>query len=179
MVHSQVPTFDPEKFKNLILFIAMECRNDERFGLMKLSKMLYYCDFEAFRRLRRPITGATYVKMTNGPVPKEIYDMRRELVAEGRARVEPRRVFDYNEQRLVPVVEGVELSDQFDDDEREIIGEVIDWLRHMSGAEVSRISHGEFGWRFGEFKEPISYDTASIAREDDPTLLEWVISRVA
>ena len=179
MVETQQPIFDAEKFKNLILFIAMECRNDERFGLMKLSKILYYCDFEAFRRLRRPITGATYVKMTNGPVPREIYDMRRALVAEGRARVEPRRVFDYNEQRLVPVVEGVELNEYFDDDEREIIGEIIDWLRLMNGSEVSKISHGEFGWRFGEFNQPISYDTSLISRDDDPTLLEWLMSRVA
>ena len=171
--------FDEKKFADLVLYVAHRCRNDERFGSVKLSKILYYCDFEAHRRFFEPITGATYVKMGEGPVPRGFHKARRSLISAGEARVEIRPVHSYHEERLVPTSDDVQLGTSFSDDERSLIDEVIEQLRPMTGKEASDLSHGEFGWQSAEFYEPIHYATSMIARSDDPRLVKWLADRAA
>lgn len=166
--------FNQTKFAALILYIAHRCRNDKRFGTMKLCKILYYCDFEAYRRFSKPITGATYTKMGNGPVPLDVYKTRRMLIRDDKANVEPVAVGSYYEDRLIPVDDHIELGDDFSDDEREIIDETIDRLSPMNGTEASALSHGEFGWQAVEFDEPIPYAAALIARQDDARYVKWL-----
>ena len=168
---------DKRKFADLVLYIAHRCRNDERFGSVKLSKILYYCDFEAHRRFLKPITGATYVKMDEGPVPRGLYKARRSLIRRGEAHVEIRSIHDYHEERLVPTNDDVQLGTSFGADERSVIEEMIESLRPMTGKEASDLSHGEFGWQSVEFYEPIPYATSMIARKDDPRLVKWLADR--
>ena len=40
-----------------IYIVQTERFLDERFGAVKLNKILYFADFEAYRRLGEPITG--------------------------------------------------------------------------------------------------------------------------
>lgn len=170
---------DEQKFADLVLYIAHRCRNDQRFGSVKLCKILYYCDFEAHRRLLKPITGATYVKMDQGPVPRGLYEARRSLIRGGDARVEIRPVQSYHEERLVPTRDEVQLGTSFSADESNLIDEIIERLRPMTGKEASDLSHGEFGWQSVEFYEPIPYATSLIARRDDPRLVKWLAARAA
>ncbi|MCY4474987.1 MAG: Panacea domain-containing protein [Chloroflexi bacterium] len=171
--------FDQAKFAELVLYIAHSCRNDERFGSVKLSKILYYCDFEGFKRLLKPITGATYLKKPKGPFPAELRRTRRSLIAEGKAETILERVIDYHENRLVPTSGHVELSDKFSSVEREIIDGVIEKMRPMNAAEITEYSHGEFGWQHAELDEPIANATALIARDDAPWVVEYLAERNA
>lgn len=167
--------FDADKFADLILFVAHRCRNDRRFGSVKLSKILYYCDFESFKRTLKPITGATYLKKPKGPFPDELRRARRRLVEEDKAEMKLQRVIDYHENRLVPTSDHVELSDKFSVAEHRIIDDVIEKMRPMNAADITEYSHGEFGWIHGELNEPIPYATALIARSD----ADWVIESLA
>lgn len=65
------PRFDSRKFRDLALYLAHKCKEDPNFGMVKLWIMMYYCDFIAFQRTGKPITGATYVKKSWGPYPRE------------------------------------------------------------------------------------------------------------
>ena len=171
--------FDQKKFAELVLYIAHRCRNDERFGSVKLSKILYYCDFEGFKQTLEPITGATYLKKPKGPFPAELKRTRSTLIAERKAEMRLQRVIDYHENRLVPTSDLVELSDKFSDVERQIIDEVIDELKIMNAADLTEHSHGEFGWKHGDLNEPIPYATALIARSDEPWVIEFIAERGA
>jgi len=42
-------TFQPEKFRELILYIARKSEDDPKFGAVKLNKILFFSDFAAFR----------------------------------------------------------------------------------------------------------------------------------
>ena len=171
--------FDSMKFADLILYIAHRCRNEERFGAVKLSKILYYCDFEGFKQLLKPITGATYLKKPKGPFPAELKKTRNSLVSERKATMKLQRVIDYHENRLIPTSDHVELSDKFSVDERQIIDDVIEKMKPMNAADLTEHSHGEFGWERGEMDEPISYSTALIARSDASWVVDFIAERDA
>ena len=170
---------ETDKFAELMLYIAHRCRNVERFGSVKLSKILYFCDFEAFRRFQVPITGTTYLKKSEGPLPEGFYETRSALSERGLAEVERRVVYDFEEERLVPKSEDVDLGDKFNDEERRVIDSTIDSFSGWSAKALSDYSHGEFGWEHAQMDQPIPYSTALIARSDNPILVQWLASRAA
>lgn len=63
--------FDESKFKELVLYIATNTSRDPTVGAVELNKILYYSDFIAYKRLGRPITGAAYQKLSEGPAPRQ------------------------------------------------------------------------------------------------------------
>ena len=167
------PTFNSEKFRELVLYVADRSTDDPWFGAVKLNKILYYCDFLAYARFLRSMTGATYMKLSEGPVPSELLRERRALLDEGLAEMRYQRVFRYMQQRLVPVREGHELGHRFDDAERSIVAAVLDFFGPLSGREASDISHREMGWILAEDKEVIPYESALLINPDDYDFWAW------
>lgn len=161
------PEFNREKFRELVLYIAHKSRDDPWFGAVKLNKILYYCDFGAYARLYRSITGATYIHLTEGPAPVEMLEERRVMIDTGQATLELQRVFRYVQHRIYPTADNVVLSELFDSKEIEIIDETISTLRPLTGKEVSDLSHRELGWKLTVNRELIPYETAWMVPDDD------------
>ena len=86
------PTFNPDKFRGLILYAAHRARQyeDPFFGAVKLNKTLFFSDFFGFRQLGRSITGATYQKLSEGPAPRQLVDERQKPPMPGQGRWEQR-----------------------------------------------------------------------------------------
>src|ERR1035437_1475045 len=59
-----------DKLRELVLYIATASEGDEPFGKVKLNKILFFADFEAYRRFVRSITGHEYQKLAQGPAPR-------------------------------------------------------------------------------------------------------------
>ncbi len=156
--------YNAGKFKELVLFLAEASEEDEGFGMVKLNKLLYRADFESFRLLGHPITGATYEKQEYGPVARELPLALDELARAGYLTWHRLESGPYT--RKVP--SAIERADaaQFTDEELAIIGTTLDELAAHGGKSVSRWSHEESaGWRAKELGEAIPYETAII----DPT----------
>ena len=64
--------FDIDKVLQVILYVANKV---DRKDIHQVFKMLYFADREHLLKYGRTITGDTYVKMNNGPVPSKIYDI--------------------------------------------------------------------------------------------------------
>ena len=75
--------FDREKFKRLVHYVIWRAGKRDWFGAVKLNKVLWFSDTEAFAHTGEPITGATYTRQQFGPVPKAIMPIRDELQREG------------------------------------------------------------------------------------------------
>lgn len=180
--------FNRGKFKELVLHFAGEAQRagDEGFGMVKLNKLLYRSDFEAFRLLGRSITGETYEKQEFGPVARDLPRVLDELAAQGRLRWQqiPRG------ERMRKVPSMAEDPDaradlrQFSDDERQIINRTLRELATYGGKSVSEWSHQESaGWRaVPRFGQEIDYGSAfiatpSIPREDLERARKYVRSR--
>ena len=158
--------FDPKKFSESILYIARKSEEDPRFGAVKLNKILYFSDFNAFRLLGSPITGAQYQKLSEGPAPREMLGVRRTLIDAGRIRIEFRPYFNGVQQR----VEAIDEPDVsvFAEGEVRIMDEAIDALWNMSARQASDLSHTEIGWQVAGQGETIPYETTWLSSDPIP-----------
>lgn len=166
--------FNRGKFKELVLYFAQESERvgDEGFGMVKLNKLLYRADFQAFRLLGRPITGETYERQEFGPVARDLPIVLDELAAAGRLRWQriPRGPYT----REVPTAsresdDQPDLS-QFSPDERRLMKETLQELAVYGGKSASDWSHEQSaGWNLArEDGHAIDYATEFISTDPIP-----------
>ena len=165
------PKINRQKFRNLMLYLAHMSRKDPHFGAVKLNKLMYFCDFIAFLRLGKPITGAEYQRLPEGPAPLQLLPERDYLIEHEEARLEHKPYFRYVQQRLVPTSDDTDDIDrwtkEFGDDEIEIISEVLGAMWNMTAREASEMSHREVGWILANPQEVIPYETAALVPVGD------------
>lgn len=94
---------DPARLRELMLYVARACRQRPSFDAPALAGALYLCDFAAYDRLGRSITGSAYVKGPHGPVPAGFDEAFDVLGEAGRADVS---LFTASELGLVDEVIG-------------------------------------------------------------------------
>ena len=58
------------KFREPLLYVAHKSERDPSFGATKLNKLLFIADFLSYAKAGKSITGQPYVKLKNGPAPK-------------------------------------------------------------------------------------------------------------
>ena len=67
------PEMDPDRrLAELILYIAEKCEHDPGFGAVKLNKILAFADFSSYFETGKPITGAEYMRLPQGPAPRRL-----------------------------------------------------------------------------------------------------------
>lgn len=142
--------FDRNKFEELILLIARECESHVFFGAIKLNKILFFCDFRAFAELGHPITGAEYIALEHGPVPRQLVPVRNEMREIGAISLENRG----NQQRMV--ARRNPRWDLFSPAEQFVIREVIRELEDENADSVSELSHKFLGWRAARAEHKIT-----------------------
>jgi hypothetical protein len=152
-----------DKLKELILYIATESEGDDRFGAIKLNKILFYSDFAAYRTLGKSITGAEYQKLGEGPAPRELLLCRKEMERKNEIEIEFRPYFNGVQQRLV-ARRPPRLS-KFSKIELSIVDQVIEAFWSKNGREVSEESHKEYGWRLANEYETIPYSASFFSSE--------------
>jgi uncharacterized phage-associated protein len=166
--------FNRGKFKELVLYFALtaEQEQDEGFGMVKLNKLLFRADFEAYRLLGHPITGATYEKQQYGPVARDLPIVLDELAGAGRLYWQ--QIPRGPETRKVPTISGEpevhpDIT-QFPSDERQIIEKAWRDLATFGGKAVSNWSHeNSAGWRDApEYGQAIAYSSAFISTDSIP-----------
>ena len=135
--------FNRKKFEELILLIARECQGHTYFGTTKLNKILFFADFGAYSELGKSITGAEYMGIEHGPVPRLLKPTREQMISNGDIRLEKRG----NQERIVPRRNVEEAL--FSATEAQIIFSVIRELESANADSVSDLSHKFLGWQAG------------------------------
>lgn len=150
-------TYNRNKFRELILYIASQCERHQFFGATKLNKILFYSDFEALRQLGSPITGAEYQALGEGPCPVKLLPVQQQLEARGEVEVVKR-----GKQKRTVALRAPDMS-QFSEEELEIVDAVIGDLESLTAKETSLRSHEFLGWKAAiarGAKTVIPYETA-------------------
>jgi uncharacterized phage-associated protein len=168
---TQAMQFSRGKFKELVVYLcaASERARDEGFGMVKLNKLLYRADFEAYRLLGHPITGETYEKQEYGPVARDLPIVLDELGAAGRLGWQ--FIATGPHTRNVPTVtedpDAVADMSAFPSDEREVIENTLRELAVYGGKGASEWSHEESaGWKAApEYGHAIDYSSTFISTE--------------
>ena len=157
-----------ERLKEAMLYVSWKCQDDPRFGLVKLFKILYFADFDAFLHYGSPVTGAPYYRLRHGPIPVHGYEVKEELMGTGDITVEKQEYFDLQQQRVVPT-HPPEYS-LLGPRDVEVLDRWIDKLRLLTASEVSTLSHSR-AWEVAGDKEQIPYEAAFLS-DDSLTAAE-------
>ena len=172
-------SFDEEKFRELIVYVARKSEDDPTFGAVKLNKVLYYADFASFRMFHEPITGASYRKLQEGPAPRELLDAREDLMERGDAWIEQREFFTGVQHRLCIRKDRTPDLELFTPQEIQLVDNIVEFFYGKTAREVSDFSHHEPGWRLAEQGETIPYETAWLSGDPIDSATEEIIRRMA
>jgi hypothetical protein len=156
-----------------VLYVARETEQDSRCGKTKLLKILFYADFAAYRKRRKPITGRSYRKAEFGPVPDQAQAALEAMVTEGLCAWAVRDSIGYQQEKLIALREpDLEL---FSGEELDLIRRTIQELWPMTAKEVSDLSHRFAGWQAAAMGEEIPYNTIFVgeARELTEEEIAW------
>lgn len=170
---AQVADSQPDKFREMLLYVARRTEGDPRCGRTKLNKILFYADFELYRRAGRSISGQKYQKLQFGPAPRGLLPAVEKLEASGACAWAARKYHGYDLQKLIPLREP-DLS-LFSGEEVDLINSVIEEHWQRSATEVSDLSHEFAGWQAAELGEDIPYETVHVGppRPLTPEEEEW------
>lgn len=135
------PGLPEEKFRELILYIARECESHPFFGATKLNKILFFSDFIAYKATGRSITGAAYMALEYGPVPRKLVPVREDMLLNGDITIEQ----SGSQTRVVPT-RAPDLE-YFSAGERKIVDYVIGALEFQDAESVSELSHRFAGYK--------------------------------
>ena len=93
-----------EKFTALTHFIVHKCRdNPGRLGATRLNKALWFADTYAYAKYGKSITGDSYVKRQNRPVPKNILKTVDALKSAGLIVVQEPE-FKYDSRKYISLI---------------------------------------------------------------------------
>lgn len=147
-----------DKVKGLVAYLLQ--LSGSSIGITKMCKLLFYCDFAFFRESTQSITGLSYANYNYGPVPEGINDMyslfnylRETGVIEITEEECPgcegtKRDFSLVDPAAVSFLDG---------EEKELVERVFQKLGCFNAAKLSKLAHGEKGYRSTDPNEKISY----------------------
>lgn len=72
--------FNENKTINAVLYLLSKLNRKD---FHKIFKVLYFADRNHFADYGRPITGDNYIKMEDGPVPSNLYDIFKTVKGDG------------------------------------------------------------------------------------------------
>jgi putative zinc finger/helix-turn-helix YgiT family protein len=129
-------------------------------GITKMCKLMFYCDFDFFRKTTLSITGLSYAHYTYGPVPEGINDMYtlfNYLGETGVIEIAEEEYPDCECTRRNFTLADPSAASFLDDEERDCVKYVFSKLGRFSAIKLSQLAHDEEGYRATTVNEKISY----------------------
>lgn len=165
---------DDDKLRQLILYICERSEGDPGFGAVKLNKLLFLADFLAYLRYGQAVTGQEYQALRQGPAPRRMLPIMREMHEAGEIAVRERDFYGRRQRRAFALKEP-DLS-RFSAQEIDLVDRILhDWWG-ANAAQVSERSHQFVGWQLAGEGEVIPYNVTLIDNRE-PTLQEREIGR--
>lgn len=150
------------RLKEMVLFVSERCQSARRFGKIKMNKIIWKSDFDAYAARRVPVTGRAYQRLKFGPAPIEMAPLYGEMVQDDLITV--KRVdlgVNFIEHRTIPIVKP-ELNKFFSQDDLRFVEEAIEYYWELTGEEASDDSRG-VAWRSRVDGDPMPYELALLS----------------
>lgn len=152
------PTLRIEKFKNVVLYILERCAGKPNVGEQVLGMLLYFSDFNNYEIYEEQMTGATYRKLPNGPVPEELESILAQMIEERQLQSVITFYHGSPQTRYLPLFKP-DLTLLLAS-EAGVIDKVIGLLGDWSEAMISEYAHGDKPWRVTEDNKELNYELA-------------------
>lgn len=157
-----------DRLRELILYVSSKAEGMERFGLIKLNKIVWRSDFAAFAARGVPVTGRAYQRLRLGPAPVEMQPLLAEMQQDGLITVRMLSFgLDSDGKEIVekrPVARAEPNLRWFSADDLTYVDQAISYYWRMTGAETSDDSHGP-AWKTRANLDPMPYESAYLVEE--------------
>lgn len=151
-----------DKLRELILYVADKCEEDQKFSAVKLNKILFYADFLSFAKYGEPVTGVQYKKYPQGPVPTILKRVRSEMEENGESVLRKKDYYGLTQHRVIPLRDPD--LDKFRARDIALVDDVIKKLWDENATQVSERSHDRV-WRNSADGESIPYEAVFVSDE--------------
>ena len=146
--------FSEEKFEAVLQII---CQRFDDVDRLKAVKLLYYIDKFSLLSTGRPVLGDIYYKMDLGPVPSNSYRAMTQFPTSGNGSCKFYEEPDSSRKyRFIKSKESPNM-DVFSEKELLSIESVLNEHGHLSGIELSDLSHKDCAWTKSKMGSPIDY----------------------
>ena len=166
---------DREKLIQAIIFFT---KNTKKCGKVKLFKLLYFLDFEHFKKTGRSVTGLDYFAWKMGPVPVSLYEEIDAPEADmSSAILFEQKPIRNGEQLMLTMIPQIAFSGrQFSRREREIMNALAVEYKNTDSENMIEATHLEnLPWdkiynKLGMQQALIPYDLAVRPDEKDAVM---------
>ena len=173
-----MPSWQMKKLKALTHFIVHKCRNNpSRLRATRLNKALWFADTYAYAKYGRSITGDSYVKRQNGPVPKNILKTVDALKS-GEMIVVQEPDFKYDSRKYISLVTPDDII--LNDDDKEIAEIAVNLMCNTRITELSNSNH-DIVWHAAAMGEEIPIYAILASHEGEITnkVINWATSSIS
>lgn len=147
-----------KKYKNVVLFFAKKVRNGT-LGKLKMMKLMYFLDFDFFEKYGKSVTGDSYLRFENGPVPQNAEKILKMMIDKEIKITKIKIANGYNDQQLIEANQDFDMN-LFSKEELMMMEEIADKWEKFSGSEMKMASHGEAPWIATKPNDIIDYNLA-------------------
>jgi hypothetical protein len=146
-----------DRLRQLILYVSLRCETAERFGHIKLNKIIWKADFDAYAYRKMPITGRAYQKLEWGPAAKEMLPLLTEMERVGLIQwMQENFGKDDSGKDIVehrPIAKIPPNLSYFCRDDLKFVEDSIRYYWNKTGTEASDDFHG-IAWKSRDIKIP-------------------------
>lgn len=150
------PQTNPEKLREVLLYILEKVGAKPNVGETVLYKLLYFIDFDYYEKTGHSITGLTYVRNHFGPTPtRDFVGVVEGMKANAELEVVETKYFKNTQKKYLPRV-----SAEFKELKASELKHIDDTLARLSDKtanELSELSHYDMPWLAAKQGEPIKY----------------------
>ena len=151
------PNYQPEKLRQVLLYILNKVGGKPNVGETVLYKLLYFIDFDYYEKYGQSVTGLEYYHNHFGPTPKtrDFRALVQNMEQAGELEVVTTEYFN-NKQKKYLAVAAVKL-DRLNAQEIKHIDSELDRLSDKTATELSELSHRDTPWIVASPHKPIDY----------------------
>jgi transcriptional regulator with XRE-family HTH domain len=171
------PRFNPEKLRQVLLYLTNKIGAKANVGETVIYKLLYFIDFDFYEKFGRSITGLSYVKLEHGPAPRrtDFTSVIESMEKNEELEIAKTKFFSHDQKKYLPLKSLAEISlDKLSAQELEHINWEIDRLSDKTATQLSDFSHYDMPWLAAEVGKKIKYrfvfyrtDITAVTEPDD------------
>ncbi len=168
--------FNEEKAISAVLHIVREvlARGEDKIGLHKVFKILYFADRDHLVSWGRPITGDYFVAMQYGPVPSNIYDMLKSTKGDS-SFISPEKYtpfFKVYGEKWVEAKQDPDM-DVLSESDLEALKKAIEDNVHLRFWDLVNKSHGS-AWKTASKDCKMSYKRMALEAGADSDMISYI-----
>lgn len=150
------PQVNPEKLREVLLYVLEKVGAKPNVGETVLYKLLYFIDFDYYEKTGQSITGLTYVRNHFGPTPTiDFKQIVEGMEANGDIEVAETKYFTNTQKKYLPRKSAS--LDSLKATELQHIDETLARLSDKTATELSELSHLDMPWLVAKQGKPINY----------------------